>query len=43
MHVLRVDSATLPAGMHGVMQRLVHGVLDDGLMQDIEFPLGATP
>jgi len=43
MHVLRIDSATLPEGMHGITQRLVHGLLDDGLMQDVEFALGGTP
>jgi uncharacterized repeat protein (TIGR01451 family) len=43
MHVLRVDSATLPAGVHGIMQRLVHGLLDDGLMQDVEFGLESAP
>jgi uncharacterized repeat protein (TIGR01451 family) len=42
-HVLRVDSATLPPGVHGITQRLVHGLLDDGLMEDVEFGLGGTP
>ena len=42
MHVIRVDKTTLPDGMHGgELQRLVHGVLDDGLMQDIEFAVSA--
>lgn len=37
MHVLRVDKTTIPDGARGELQRLVHGVLDDGLMQDVEF------
>ncbi len=37
MHVLRIDRTTLPDGAGGTFQRLLHGVLDDGLMQDIEF------
>jgi hypothetical protein len=43
VHVLRVDGATLPAGVHGITQRLVHGLLDDGLMEDIEFGLEGSP
>jgi hypothetical protein len=42
-HVLRIDSATLPSGVHGITQRLVHGLLDDGLMQDVEFGLAGAP
>lgn len=42
MHVIRVDKTTLPDGMRrGTLQRLVHGVLDDGLMQDVEFGVSA--
>lgn len=44
MHVLRVDSETLGSGMHAdTLQRLVHGLLDDGLMQDVEFPVEGGP
>lgn len=51
MHVLRLDKSTLPGGIHAdgrlygnwTLQRLVHGVLDDGLMQDVEFALGGGP
>ena len=51
MHVLRLDASTLPGGIHAdgrlygnwTLQRLVHGVLDDGLMQDVEFALGGGP
>jgi uncharacterized repeat protein (TIGR01451 family) len=51
MHVLRLDATTLPGGVHAdgrlygnwTLQRLVHGVLDDGLMQDVEFALGGGP
>ncbi|MFN2449612.1 MAG: hypothetical protein ABR508_07455 [Candidatus Baltobacteraceae bacterium] len=41
MHVLRVDRTTLPDGANGTFQRLIHGVLDDGLMQDVEFAVGS--
>lgn len=42
MHVIRIDKTTLPDGLHGgELQKLVHGVLDDGLMQDIEFAVSA--
>ena len=37
MHVLRVDPTTLPDRARGELQRLVHGILDDGLMEDVEF------
>ncbi len=37
IHVLRVDPTTLPERSGGRLQRLVHGILDDGLMQDVEF------
>jgi uncharacterized repeat protein (TIGR01451 family) len=44
MHVLRIDRETLAPGMRGgTLQRLVHGLLDDGLMQDVEFPIEASP
>lgn len=44
MHVLRVDAQTLEPGMRGgTLQKLVHGLLDDGLMQDVEFPVEASP
>jgi uncharacterized repeat protein (TIGR01451 family) len=44
MHVLRVDAQTLEPGMRGgTLQRLVHGLLDDGLMEDVEFPIEASP
>lgn len=39
MHVLRVDAATLPGGYRATqsLQKLIHGLLDDGLMEDVEF------
>ena len=47
VHVLRVDVATLPSLTHPftaaranstwAMQRLVHGLFDDGLMEDVNF------
>jgi uncharacterized repeat protein (TIGR01451 family) len=43
MHVLRVDRLTLPDGASGALQHLVHGLLDDGLMQDVEFAIGGVP
>ena len=41
MHVLRLDATTLPAGLHasGSAQQLVHGLFDDGLMEDVNFAL----
>ncbi len=39
MHALRIDSTTLPAGVHGVLQRLLHGILDGATMEDVEFAL----
>ncbi len=52
MHVLRVDPATIPqtvrpfsnARMNSTwsMQRLVHGLFDDGLMEDVNFALQDT-
>lgn len=49
MHVLRVDSASLPATVHAFagapmnstrsLERLVHGILDDGIMEDVNFAL----
>jgi uncharacterized repeat protein (TIGR01451 family) len=49
MHVLRVDPTTLPLGVHPYdgypltssrsPQQLVHGLLDDGLMEDVEFAM----
>lgn len=51
MHVLRVDPSTLPAGVRArtdvpmnspyALQRLVHGILDEGTIQDVNFALGA--
>lgn len=48
-HVLRVDTSTLPRNVHpysGVrmnshksMQQLVHGIFDDGVIDDMEFAL----
>ncbi len=43
MHVLRVDETTLPSGVRGTTQRLVHGVLDEGVMQDVQFGMSGTP
>jgi len=48
MHVIRLDTTTLPSGVHPFpdplniespksMTRLVHGILDTGLLQDINF------
>lgn len=52
-HVLRLDASTLPNNVHAFtsaypnstrsLQRLVHGLLDDGLMQDVNFALEGTP
>jgi uncharacterized repeat protein (TIGR01451 family) len=53
MHVIRLDTTTLPAGVRPFpdpldyasphsMLRLVHGVLDTGLLQDINFALEAS-
>jgi uncharacterized repeat protein (TIGR01451 family) len=50
MHVIRLDTTTLPAGVQPYpnplnyesphsMVRLIHGVLDTGLLQDINFAL----
>ncbi len=50
MHVIRLDTTTLPAGVQPYpnplnydsphsMLRLIHGVLDTGLLQDINFAL----
>jgi uncharacterized repeat protein (TIGR01451 family) len=49
MHVLRVDPTTLPLGIHPYdgypltstrsPQQLVHGIMDDGLMEDVEFAM----
>ena len=49
MHVLRVDTRTLPSSVRGYadtrwsrnlpLQRLIHGILDAGTMLDIEFAL----
>lgn len=49
MHVLRLDAATLPATVHAfagarmnstrAAQRLLHGILDGGTMEDVEFAL----
>lgn len=49
MHVLRLDTSTLPSGVHPypdqrmnsthAMQQLVHGILDDGIVDDVEFAL----
>jgi uncharacterized repeat protein (TIGR01451 family) len=52
-HVLRVDESTLPPGVRPFgerrydspksMQRLVHGLYDSGLMQDVNFALQGAP
>ena len=52
-HVLRVDVSTLPKNVHPdafarmnsnrAMQQLVHGILDDGVMDDIEFAVEPGP
>ncbi len=49
MHVLRVDATTLPLGVHPYdgypitssrsTQQLVHGIMDDGLIEDVEFAM----
>lgn len=49
MHVLRLDETTLPSGLRAfrdaamdstrATQRLLHGILDDGTMEDVEFAL----
>ena len=49
MHVLRVDPTTLPLGVHPYdgypitssrsAQQLVHGLMDDGLIEDVEFAM----
>jgi uncharacterized repeat protein (TIGR01451 family) len=49
MHVLRLDPTTLPKGAHSfpdqrmnsthALQQLAHGILDDGIIEDIEFAL----
>jgi len=50
MHVVKLDTTTLPAGVHPFpdpldfanahsMTRLVHGILDTGMLQDINFAL----
>jgi len=49
MHVLRVDPTTLPLGVHPYdgypvtssrsAQQLVHGLMDDGLIDDVEFAM----
>ena len=38
-HVLRLDASTLPGSVHalGSVQQLVHGLFDDGLMEDVNF------
>ena len=53
MHVLRLDETTLPAGMRAFATRrydsvrspvrLIHGVLDAGLLQDIPFAVEPAP
>lgn len=49
MHVLRLDATTLPSGIRPypdqrmnsthALQQLVHGILDDGILDDVEFAL----
>lgn len=49
MHVLHIDETTLPKNVHPypnqrmnstrAMQQLVHGIMDDGLIDDVEFAL----
>jgi uncharacterized repeat protein (TIGR01451 family) len=43
-HVLRLDATTLPPTVRarGELQQLVHGLFDDGLMQDVNFALGGS-
>ncbi|MGZ3548027.1 MAG: isopeptide-forming domain-containing fimbrial protein [Vulcanimicrobiaceae bacterium] len=53
MHVLRVDISTLPPATHPftaaransawAMQRLIHGLFDDGLIEDVNFGVSAAP
>lgn len=53
MHVLRLDPLTLPStarvrddapmGSLNSLQRLVHGVLDDATMEDVEFAVEPAP
>ncbi len=43
-HVLRLDLTTLPGIVHPVQaQQLVHGIFDDGLMQDVNFAVESGP
>jgi len=53
MHVIRLDTTTLPVGVRPFpdalniessrsMTRLIHGILDTGLLQDINFALQVT-
>ena len=53
MHVVKLDTTTLPSGVHPFpdplniestrsVTRLVHGILDTGLLQDINFALEAS-
>jgi uncharacterized repeat protein (TIGR01451 family) len=53
MHVLRLDETTLPPGVHAYPDRrydsvrspirLIHGVLDEGLLQDVPFEVAPAP
>jgi hypothetical protein len=53
MHVLRLDKTSLPADAHPYpitsyddersIRRLVHGVFDGGLIQDVNFALAGAP
>jgi uncharacterized repeat protein (TIGR01451 family) len=53
MHIIRIDPLTVPIGLHTYgdtnldgergSQRLVHGLLDEGLLQDVNFALEVTP
>lgn len=53
MHVLKLDRSTLPPGTkpYGIrdydnqksIRRLVHGVFDGGIIQDVNFAIEATP
>jgi uncharacterized repeat protein (TIGR01451 family) len=53
MHVLRLDETTLPPDVHAYPDhrydsvrstvRLIHGVLDEGLLQDVPFEVAPAP
>jgi uncharacterized repeat protein (TIGR01451 family) len=53
MHVMRLDETTLPQGLHAFpihsfddersTRRLVHGILDSGTIQDVNFAVSNAP